>query len=115
MNLQADYQIQRDGDYFRLIFQGDQRIGYLHFYEDDHHRYVVDATVVDSSFRGQGLANHLMHAVITLAREEKKYIYPLCSFAVRVLQNERYQDVWDPKEGSPVGGGYCAWLPDNTK
>ena len=115
MNLPIDYHIQRDGDYFRLLYQVTQRIGYIHFYEDDQQRYVVDSTVVDPAFRGQGLANHLMHAVITLAREEKKYIYPLCSFAVRVLQNERYQDLWDPKEGSPNGGGYCAWLPEEKK
>jgi predicted GNAT family acetyltransferase len=115
MNILVDYQILRDGDYFRLLYQEKQRIGYIHFYEDDRHRYVVDATVVDPSFRGQGLANHLMNAVIELARVEKKYIYPLCSFAVRVLENERFHDLWDPQEGSPVGGGYCAWLPDNKK
>jgi hypothetical protein len=48
--------------------------------------------------------------VIALAREEKKYIYPFCSFAVKVLQHEQYQDLWDPTEGNPTGG-YCSWVP----
>lgn len=115
MDLPTEYQLIREGDYFRLITTSQQRIGFIHFYLDEKGRYVVDSTVVDPAFRGQGLANHLMQAIITLARKEKKYIYPVCSFAVRVLQNERYQDLWDPQEGSPLGGGYCAWLPETKE
>ncbi len=113
MNNNSTFQIVADGDYFRLLNDQHQRIGFIHFFFDDQQRIVVDSTVVDRSYRGLGLANQLMNHVIEKARQEKRYIYPLCSFAVRVLQNERYQDLWDPKERSPIGGGYCAWLPEN--
>jgi uncharacterized protein len=108
--LEQAFTIQRDGSYFRLLNAQKERIGHIHVYLDEKHRYIIDSTVVDINYRGQGLANQLLNTVIALAREEKKYIYPLCSFAVKVLQHERYRDLWDPQEGSPTGG-YCSWIP----
>jgi predicted GNAT family acetyltransferase len=104
------FTIQRQGSYFYGLNDQLNRVGHIHFYIDDKQRYVIDSTVVNIDYRGRGLANQLLNAVIALAREEKKYIYPLCSFAVKVLQNERYRDLWDPQEGTP-SGGYCSWIP----
>ena len=104
------FTIKRDQSYFRLLNVDHKPIGYIHFYLDAKNRYVIDSTVVDPIYRGQGLANQLLNMVIALAREEKKYLYPLCSFAVKVLQHERYCDLWDPQEGSQTGG-YCYWIP----
>lgn len=109
-NTNSTFMIEREPSFFRLYNDQHEPIGHLHFYLDTHDRYVIDSTVVDVAYRGQGLANQLLNAMVALAREEKKYIYPLCSFAVKVLQNERYNDLWDPKEGSPTGG-YCSWMP----
>jgi predicted GNAT family acetyltransferase len=51
-----------------------------------------------------------MDKVIQLAEQNKQYIYPICSFAVKVLQNNRYKHLWDPAEGEPSGGA-CTWMP----
>jgi uncharacterized protein len=84
-------------------------IGEIRYHLDEENRYVVTHTFVDPAYRGQGLANQLLDQVIDLATKEKRYIYPLCSFAVKVLQNERYRHLWDPKEGLPTGGS-CTWI-----
>ena len=109
MNLPKGFFINQVNDFFLLTTEGQIKIGHLHFYLDEKNRYVVDSTVVDPSYRGQGLANHLMANMIALARKEKRYIYPTCSFAVRILQHEQFRDLWDPLEGEPSGGS-CTWM-----
>ena len=86
-----------------------QLIGEVTYHKDAKNRYVVTHTFVDPIYRGQGIANRLLDQVILLATKEKRYIYPICSFAVKVLQNEKYQHLWDPSEGEPSGGS-CTWV-----
>jgi uncharacterized protein len=85
-------------------------IGEIDYYTDEKNRIVVTHTFVDPSMRGLGIANQLMDKVIQLAEANKQYIYPICSFAVKVLQNNRYKHLWDPAEGEPSGGA-CTWMP----
>ena len=95
----------------RYWFEDDhkQLIGEIRYHLDNANRFVVTHTYVDPSFRGQGIANKLLDQIITVATQEKKYIYPVCSFAVKVLQHGQYEHLWDPKEGSPTGGS-CTWI-----
>jgi predicted GNAT family acetyltransferase len=95
----------------RYWFEGERRqlIGEIRYHLDAANRFVVTHTYVDPTYRGQGIANQLLDQVINQATIEKKYIYPVCSFAVKVLQHQRYQHLWDPKEGSPTGGA-CTWI-----
>jgi len=86
-----------------------QLLAVIDYHTDEKNRLVVTHTFVDPSLRGQGIANQLLNQVIALAEAAKQYIYPICSFAVKVLQNERYQHLWDPDEGRPDGGA-CTWL-----
>jgi predicted GNAT family acetyltransferase len=86
-----------------------QLIGEIRYHMDADHRYVVTHTFVNPAYRGQGLANQLLERIIERATQEKRYIYPICSFAVKVLQHVRYQHLWDPKEGEPTGGA-CTWI-----
>jgi predicted GNAT family acetyltransferase len=94
----------------RFYFEKDnQLLAVIDYHTDEKNRIVVTHTFVDPSLRGQGIANQLLNQVIALAEAGKQYIYPICSFAVKVLQNERYQHLWDPDEGRPDGGA-CTWL-----
>jgi predicted GNAT family acetyltransferase len=95
----------------RYWFEGErqQLIGEIRYHLDNDNRFVVTHTYVDPTFRGQGIANKLLDQIIEIATKEKKYIYPICSFAVKVLQEAQYQHLWDPKEGSPTSGS-CTWI-----
>ena len=95
----------------RYWFEDDRKqfIGEIRYHLDNDHRFVVTHTYVDPAYRGQGIANKLLDQIITVATHEKKYIYPICSFAVKVLQQGQYKHLWDPKEGSPTGGS-CTWI-----
>lgn len=95
----------------RYWFEDDQKqmIGEIRYHLDKDNRMVVTHTYVDPTYRGQGIANKLLDQIIQQATKEKRYIYPICSFAVKVLQHQRYQHLWDPKEGSPTGGS-CTWI-----
>lgn len=100
--------IQEPGRFF-LTDNAQQLIGEITYHLDEKNRYVVTHTFVNPAFRGQGIANRLLDQIITLATNEKRYIYPICSFAVKVLQNPKYQALWDPAEGEPSGGA-CSWV-----
>lgn len=104
-----DYIIRHETNRFWIADDHQQMIGEITYHLDQDKRYVVTHTFVSPSYRGQGLANQLLDQVIELATKEKRYIYPLCSFAVKVLQNVRYKHLWDPKEGEPSGGS-CTWV-----
>lgn len=84
-------------------------IAVIDFHTDEKNRIVITHTYVDPSLRGQGIANQLLNKVIAIAEQGKQYIYPICSFAVKVLQHLRYQHLWDPDEGMPDGGS-CTWV-----
>ena len=94
---------------FYIEDEAKQLIGEIRYHIDADHRYVVTHTFVNPAYRGQGLANQLLNQIIDRATQEKRYIYPICSFAVKVLQHPRYQHLWDPKEGEPTGGA-CTWI-----
>jgi uncharacterized protein len=94
----------------RFYMEKDHQIlAVIDFHTDNKNRIVITHTFVDPSLRGQGIANQLLNQVIKVAEAAKQYIYPICSFAVKVLQHERYQHLWDPDEGRPDGGS-CTWV-----
>ncbi|CAH1855316.1 GNAT family N-acetyltransferase [Convivina intestini] len=55
----------------------------------------IDHTFVDPSLRGQGVAQQLVQAVVSLARENHQKIQPLCSYAIAFFEryHDDYQDV----------------------
>ncbi len=54
----------------------------------------VDHTYVDSSLRGQGLAEKLLDAVAERARQEGMKLSGTCSYAKKQLAtNEKYRDL----------------------
>ncbi|OKP65722.1 GNAT family acetyltransferase [Paenibacillus sp. P3E] len=43
--------------------------------------YIIDHTFVDTAYRGQGLGDLLVEAIVEYARENEIKILPLCPFA----------------------------------
>ncbi|GEN89457.1 GNAT family N-acetyltransferase [Oceanobacillus sp. FSL W8-0428] len=64
------------------------------FVQSGSNRLVIDHTYVAKELRSQGIAQQLLKHVVQYARENDKYIIPLCPFAKNQMQkNEAYHDV----------------------
>ncbi len=56
--------------------------------------WIIDHTVVDEAYGGQGIAGKLVFEIVQQARKEGMKIIPLCPFAKREFQKKKeYQDV----------------------
>lgn len=70
-----------------------KKVGFCQFEESDG-LYKITHTVVDKKYGGQGLAGKLLDEVVAAARENKKKILPICSYAVKKFdEDEKYKDV----------------------
>ena len=58
------------------------------------HKIVIEHTLVDDSLKGQGIGKKLVLEAVTFARSKDLKIYPVCSFAKKVLgNNPEFKDV----------------------
>lgn len=56
--------------------------------------YIIDHTLVENAYRGQGLGDQLVEAIVEYARENGIKILPLCPFAKgRFERFSEYADV----------------------
>ncbi|WP_235775512.1 MULTISPECIES: GNAT family N-acetyltransferase [Paenibacillus] len=56
--------------------------------------YIIDHTFVENKYRGQGLGDLLVQAIVEYARENEIKLMPLCPFAKgRLQQNSEFGDV----------------------
>ncbi|NMM54407.1 GNAT family N-acetyltransferase [Paenibacillus aquistagni] len=56
--------------------------------------YIIDHTFVNENYRGQGLAEQLMSAVVQFARDHQIKLIPLCPFAKKQFETKpEYADV----------------------
>jgi predicted GNAT family acetyltransferase len=55
---------------------------------------VVDHTFTDPSLRGQGIARKLVEKVADHARQEGLKVGATCSYALKVLQEEQFNDIF---------------------
>ncbi|TDL98069.1 N-acetyltransferase [Macrococcus brunensis] len=57
-------------------------------------KIVIDHTEVSDELQGQGIGRKLVEAAVKYARDNNKKIVPVCSYAKKVLEeNKGYQDV----------------------
>lgn len=57
-------------------------------------KIIVDHTFVSDNLRGQRVGEALVKRIVEFAREEGKFIIPLCPFAKsQIERNEEYHDV----------------------
>lgn len=54
----------------------------------------VDHTFTDTSLRGQGIARKLVERVARYAREEGLKVSATCPYAVKVLSEDEFKDIY---------------------
>ena len=66
-------------------------------YELDGPRMIFTHTVVPPELRGRGIAEKLVRAALTEAREQGRKVVPQCSYVARFIErNKEYQDLLEP-------------------
>lgn len=66
---------------------------YIRFSFRDENTISVDTTFVDPKLRGQGVAGKLTQKVAELAIEEGYKVIPVCSYAVKFFEDDKYKDL----------------------
>lgn len=63
-------------------------------YSNSEKLWIIDHTLVEEGYGGQGIAAKLVATIVDEARNNNKKIIPLCPFAKREFDlKEEYQDV----------------------
>lgn len=72
-----------------------KRVAEMTYVTSDDSAFTIDHTEVDPSLRGQGVAERLLDAAVSHAREKGLKIRATCRFALKKLQNEpEFADVF---------------------
>ncbi|MDO5041603.1 MAG: GNAT family N-acetyltransferase [Peptoniphilus sp.] len=74
-------------------YDGKKLIGQCTYSKSDN-IWIIDHTLVDPEYGGQGIAAKLVKEVVDNAREKGVKIVPLCSYAVKQFEKkEEYRDL----------------------
>ncbi len=74
-------------------YDGEKLVGQC-TYSKSENIWIIDHTLVDSEYGGQGIAAKLVKEVVDRASEKSVKIMPLCSYAVKEFQKkEEYRDL----------------------
>lgn len=86
---------EHDTDNKRFLIQDDGGIAAVMTYViSNPELYIIDHTFVENAYRGQGLGDKLIEAMVEYARENGIKILPLCPFAKgRFERISEYADV----------------------
>ncbi|WP_010023152.1 GNAT family N-acetyltransferase [Sporolactobacillus inulinus] len=71
------------------MLDGDKEIGEVTFTEDPPTVLSINHTFVDSNYRGKGIAQQLIQAVVALAMNNQKRIKPVCSYAQALFKRNK--------------------------
>ena len=78
---------------FELLIGG-TRQGYLEYSLPDSGTMVIHYVEVDPHLRGKGMGERLVGAAVAWAREQKRRIVPMCSYARAVIaRTPAFQDL----------------------
>lgn len=70
------------------ILDNDKEIAEMTFSRIGRDKATINHTFVDSSYRGQGLADKLLDLTVKKLTEEHREIIPICSFAAKKLNRQ---------------------------
>ncbi|MDY5842630.1 MAG: GNAT family N-acetyltransferase [Peptoniphilaceae bacterium] len=74
-------------------YDGEKEVGESTYSASDT-IWIIDHTLVDPGYGGQGIAGKLVARIVEEARAQNKKILPLCPFAKREFEKkDEYQDV----------------------
>ncbi len=71
----------------------DRYMGYISYTLDDG-KLLLEHTVVNPEYRGQGIAEKLVEECVSLCRSKGWKLVPICSYAVKLIgRKETWSDV----------------------
>ncbi|MFP4077858.1 MAG: GNAT family N-acetyltransferase [Candidatus Izemoplasmataceae bacterium] len=86
--------IQKGSHSFFIENANRERIAYIEYSFEDETTLIANSTFVDSSLRGQGIAQKLLEELANYARDNGYKIRPLCSYVVNAFEkSDAYDDV----------------------
>lgn len=71
-----------------VIYDDDLEVGECNFLENENTWNIIH-TAVDSKYQGQGLARKLVECIIEKAKEQNKKLIADCSYARKVIENNK--------------------------
>lgn len=84
----------QDAKGFAMARKDNQRAGIMTYTKPASDYLIIDHTIVEPEFEGQGIAKKLLYKVVEMAREKNLKIEPECSFAVAMFKKlPEIQDV----------------------
>lgn len=89
-----EIKLVHDPNYITLIDSDENTIASLS-YNIDGNIINANSTFVDPNHRSKGYAQVLVDELVAYARKENKKIVPICSYIVRLFENDNtYNDVY---------------------
>lgn len=88
-------EFEKHGNGYRKLDEAGKVIAEINYAPVDEDTVVANHTFVDSSLRGQGVAEKLLDHLVGEMRKEGKKIIPQCSYVVAQFERkpEKYADV----------------------
>lgn len=82
-----------------VLKDNNKEIGEITWSQAGNQLMIVDHTVVDEKYTGQGLARQLVNHMVDYAREYHQKVLPLCPFthSIFLKDPDRYRDIWDQR------------------
>lgn len=75
-----------------ILLDNDLEIGFLSYGIVNNIMY-INGTVVDSKYRGQGLAKDLVLSATKYARDKRLQVIPRCSYVVSMFDRGGFEDI----------------------
>lgn len=86
--------IKYETNKFYIKSEDNNYLAFITFQDYGENIIAIDHTFVDPSLRGQKIALRLVEEVVRYARDNNLKIVPLCSYAIKVLNNDdKYSDI----------------------
>lgn len=100
--------IKRGKNKFYIGEDSESNLAELTFVLDCNGNIAINRVYVCENMRGQGIALELVKRIVEYAREEKRKIVPICSYAKAVLtRSSQYEDVlWKQSGSCGINSGY---------
>jgi hypothetical protein len=87
-------EIKKDVNRFYVGEDQKKPLAVISFYPSGENRIVIDHTFVCEALQGQGVGQQLVKQVVEYARQENKKIFPVCTYAKKIMkQDADCQDV----------------------
>lgn len=71
-----------------MVFVEGKEAGMMSFTWAGSDKFIIDSTMVDPAFSGQGLGYQLFNEAVSYARKEGVKIIPLCPFAKKAFEKD---------------------------